>query len=227
VVRLAGVSKTFQGRRGPVRALDDMDLEVAEGDFVAVRGPSGSGKSTLLLTIAGMIRPTAGTVTVRGEDLYALSVQGRSRFRAENVGFVFQMFHLVPYLSVLENVILPGRLLSHVGSDGMRTRRQDPRVRALALLERFGLQDRLDHCPAELSTGERQRTAIARALINDPWLLLADEPTGNLDTETGGVVMDCLADLHRAGKTIVLVTHDPAVDRYADRVLLLRSGRLE
>jgi len=204
-----------------------MDLEVAEGDFVVVRGPSGSGKSTLLLTIAGMIRPTAGTVTVRGEDLYALGGRGRSRFRARNVGFVFQMFHLVPYLSVVENVILPGRLLSHVGSDGKRARRQDPRVRALELLERFGLQDRLDHCPAELSTGERQRTAIARALINDPWLLLADEPTGNLDTETGGVVMDCLADLHRAGKTVVLVTHDPTVDRYADRVLLLRGGRLE
>jgi predicted ABC-type transport system involved in lysophospholipase L1 biosynthesis ATPase subunit len=131
------------------------------------------------------------------------------------------MFHLVPYLSVLENVLLPARL-ARPGADA-----PDARDRALTLLERFGLQERLDHRPAELSTGERQRTAIARALLNDPWLLLADEPTGNLDTETGAAVMDCLAELHRAGKTIVLVTHDPGVDERAERVLKLRAGRLE
>ncbi len=221
MIRLEQVSKQFQGRRGPVRALDSVDLQIADGEFVAVRGPSGSGKSTLLLTLAGMIRPTTGTVTVRERDLYTLSSQGRSRFRAENIGFVFQMFHLVPYLSVLENVLLPARL-ARPGADA-----PDARDRALTLLERFGLQERLDHRPAELSTGERQRTAIARALLNDPWLLLADEPTGNLDTETGAAVMDCLAELHRAGKTIVLVTHDPGVDERAERVLKLRAGRLE
>jgi len=217
VIRLEQVSKQFRGRRGPVRALDGVDLQIAEGEFAAVRGPSGCGKSTLLLTLAGMIQPTAGTVTVRERNLYALGGHARSRFRAENVGFVFQMFHLVPYLSVLENVLLPTRLV----------RAGNRRAHALGLLERFGLQDRLEHCPSELSTGERQRTAIARALINDPWLLLADEPTGNLDTETGAAVMDCLAEVHRAGKTIVLVTHDPSVDQRAGRVLKLRAGRLE
>lgn len=227
MIRLEHVSRTFRGRRGPVRALDALDLEIGAGEFVAVRGPSGSGKSTLLLTIAGMIQPTSGTVTIDGRDLYGMGGQGRSRFRAESVGFVFQMFHLVPYLSVLENVALPGRLLSHVGADGARLRRQDPRVRATELLERFGLQDRLDHRPAELSTGERQRTAIARALINNPWLLLADEPTGNLDTESGERVMSCLSEISQAGKTIVLVTHDPAVDQQAGRVLMLRDGRLQ
>ncbi len=221
MIRLEQVSKQFPGRRGPVRALDGVDLQIADGEFVAVRGPSGSGKSTLLLTLAGMIQPTAGTVTVNDRSLYALSGQGRSRFRAENVGFVLQMFHLVPYLNVLENVALPGRLV-RVGADV-----PDARCRARGLLERFGLQDRLEHTPAELSTGERQRTAIARALLNDPWLLLADEPTGNLDTETGASVMDCLTELHRAGKTIVLVSHDPGVDAHAGRVLKLRAGRLE
>lgn len=221
MIHLEHVSKTFRGRRGPVHALDVVDLAVAPGEFVAVRGPSGSGKSTLLLTIAGMIRPTAGTVTVQDQDLYALSGQERSHFRAANVGFVFQMFHLVPYLNVLENVILPGRLSSPAQP------RPDPKVRALELLARFGLQDRLDHRPAELSTGERQRTAIARALINDPGLLLADEPTGNLDTESGAAVMDCLAEINRAGKTVMLVTHDPSVEQYAGRVLALRAGRLE
>lgn len=231
MIRLEQVSKQFPGRRGPVRALDGVDLQIADGEFVAVRGPSGSGKSTLLLTIAGMVQPTAGTVTVNDRSLYALSGQGRSRFRAGNVGFVFQMFHLVPYLNVLENVALPGRLVRHApnATSRLEAARTDssPTARARELLERFGLQERLEHCPAELSTGERQRTAIARALLNDPWLLLADEPTGNLDTETGASVMDCLSDLHRAGKTIVLVTHDPGVEEHAGRVLKLRAGRLE
>jgi putative ABC transport system ATP-binding protein len=217
VIRLEQVSKTYRGRRGPVRALDAVDLQIAPGEFVAVRGPSGSGKSTLLLTIAGMIRPTAGIVTVGTKDLYALGGQGRSRFRARHIGFIFQMFHLVPYLSVLENVLLPSGLV----------RTGDARTRALELLERFGLQERLDHRPAELSTGERQRTAIARALINDPWLLLADEPTGNLDTDSGAEVMACLSEAHRAGKTVVVVTHDPVVDTHAGRVVLLRAGRLD
>lgn len=221
MIRLEHVTKTYRGRRGPVQALADVSLQVTPGEFVAVRGPSGCGKSTLLLTIAGMIQPSAGTVTVRDLDLYALSGRGRSQFRAQNIGFVFQMFHLVPYLSVLENVLLPTRLM-RMGADV-----PDARSRALDLLERFGLQDRLAHHPAELSTGERQRTAIARALVNDPWLVLADEPTGNLDTETGAVVMACLAEVHRAGKTLVLVTHDPAVDQYAGRVVKLRGGRVE
>jgi ABC-type lipoprotein export system ATPase subunit len=217
VIRLEHVSKTYRGRRGPVAALDDVSLQVAAGEFVAVRGPSGCGKSTLLLTIAGMIRPTGGTVTVRDLDLYALGAPGRTHFRAQNVGFVFQMFHLVPYLNVLDNVLLPARF----------ARSGDRKTRALGLLERFGLQHRLEHFPAELSTGERQRTAIARALVNDPWLVLADEPTGNLDTETGASVMECLSEVHRAGKTIVLVTHDPAVDQHATRVVKLRAGRVE
>ena len=217
MIHLENLTKIHRGRHGQVRALDNVNLDVAQGEFVAVRGPSGSGKTTLLLTIGGMIRPTSGRCRVLDTDVYALSGGARAHFRARHVGFVFQMFHLIPYLSVLENVLVPVRGQSAA----------DAASRARELLERFGLGARLEHRVAELSTGERQRTAIARALINQPELVLADEPTGNLDPDTGREILNCLADFHRHGGTVLLVTHEPWVEQYADRSLLLRAGSLE
>jgi putative ABC transport system ATP-binding protein len=216
VIRLAQVSKIYRSRRGEVRALDGVDLSVERGEFIAVRGPSGSGKSTLLLTLGGMVRPTAGQVSVSNTELYGMSGGARARFRAEHVGFIFQMFHLIPYLSVLENVLLPTRLAAV---------KQD-RSRAAELLERFGMSGRLHHRPGELSTGERQRTAIARALVNQPKLVLADEPTGNLDPDTGAEILAYLTEFHRGGGTVLIVTHESWVEQYAGRTLILRQGKL-
>lgn len=217
VISVKDVSKVHSGRRGEVRALDGLSLDVAQGEFVAVRGPSGSGKSTLLMAIGGMSRPTAGAVTVSGTDIYALGGTPRAAFRARTVGFVFQMFHLAPYLTVLENVCLPTSLVRDTsGFD-----------RARELLDRFGLSGRLHHRPAELSTGERQRTAIARALVNRPSLLLADEPTGNLDPDTGAEILGYLAEFNRSGGTVLLVTHEEWVEAYATRTVHVRAGRLD
>jgi len=217
VVQLDNVSKVYRGRRGEVRALDGLSLTVQKGELLAVRGPSGSGKSTLLLAVGGMIRPTAGKVTAGGTAVYSLSGGRRARFRAENVGFVFQMFHLAPYLSVIENVLLPARLVPG----------GDKRKLAHELLERFGMAERTHHKPGELSTGERQRTAIARALINHPQLVLADEPTGNLDPETSAQILEYLCEFHSGGGTVILVTHEPWVEQYASRTVRIRDGKLE
>jgi len=217
VIRVEGVSKVYRSRRGEVRALDAVDLTVAQGEFVAVRGASGSGKTTLLLTIAGMVHPTSGRVWVNDTDVYALSGRQRARFRASHVGFVFQMFHLVPYLNVLENTLVPT-----IAGGG----RAD-RARATELLDRFGMTQRAHHKPAQLSTGERQRAALARAIMNQPNLILADEPTGNLDPDHATEVMGYLAELHRAGTTIVLVTHEDVAENYAQRTVSIRNGRLD
>lgn len=217
MIQLEAVSKTYRTRRGHVRALDGVSLSVGEGEFLIVRGPSGSGKSTLLLTIAGMTRPTQGKVTVIGKDLYSLSAQERARFRAENVGFVFQLFHLLPYLTAAENVLVPAL------TGGGRAGKQD----AFELLSRLGLSERHHHKPAELSTGERQRAALARALLNRPRLLLADEPLGNLDPDSAAEAMSHFAGYHRSGGTVVLVTHGQAAEKYADRMVTLRGGRIE
>ncbi|HPD17369.1 MAG TPA: ABC transporter ATP-binding protein [Planctomycetota bacterium] len=217
MVHLDGVTKRYQGPQGEVRALDAVSLRVEAGEFLAIRGASGSGKSTLLLTIGAMVRPTAGRVMVAGTDLYALSPSERARFRAENIGFVFQLFHLVPYLSVLENVLLP--TLAVRSAD-------DSTAKATALLERFGLSHRMHHRPSELSIGERQRAAMARALLNRPRLILADEPTGNLDPDNATEVMNHLAEFHREGATIVVVTHEELAARYAQRTVLIRDGRI-
>jgi len=218
VVHLENVTKVYHARQREVRALDCVNLQVESGAFVAVKGPSGSGKSTLLLTIGGMVHPTDGRVVVAGTDLYALSGGGRASFRAENIGFVFQMFHLMPYLSVLENVLVPT-----LASGG----RPEGRSQALALLERFRLTDRLDHKPPELSVGERQRVAMARALLNRPRLILADEPTGNLDPENATEVMTYLSEFHRDGGTLVVVTHEQLAEQYAQRTVLIQGGRVD
>ena len=217
MVRFEDVSKIYPTRQGAVKGLDRLSLEVKPGEFVVIRGPSGCGKTTLLLTAGGMLSPTSGRVTVDGQDPYALSSRGRARFRAETIGFVFQMFHLVPYLNVLENVWLAAAPAGN----------KPDRERTRALLAQLGLGPREHHKPAALSTGERQRTAIARALLNQPKLILADEPTGNLDPESATGVFDQLRAFQRAGGTVIVVTHGAGAERYADRVIAMHSGAVD
>ena len=216
MIRCDEVTKVFRKNGSEVTSLERFTAEVAEGEFVAVRGPSGSGKTTLLLTLGGMQRPSDGSVQLAGRDLYALSPAERARLRSSEIGFVFQMFHLVPYLDLLGNVLLacPGKPSAEV------------RQRASGLMDELGLADRASHRPGELSAGERQRLAVARALLNHPKLILADEPTGNLDPENAAEVIRHLADFHRGGGTVVLVTHGAAADAHADRTLRLEQGRL-
>ena len=216
MIRCDEVTKIFRKNGSEVTSLDRFTAKVAEGEFVAVRGPSGSGKTTLLLTLGGMQRPSAGSVQLAGRDLYELSPAERARLRSSEIGFVFQMFHLVPYLDLLGNVLLacPGKPSAEV------------RQRASGLMDELGLADRASHRPGELSAGERQRLAVARALLNRPKLILADEPTGNLDPENAAEVIRHLAEFHRAGGTVVLVTHGAAADAHADRTLRLEQGRL-
>jgi putative ABC transport system ATP-binding protein len=197
--------------------LDDVSLDVPAGEFLAVTGPSGSGKSTLLGLIAGLDRPTSGSVAVNGVDLTRLGEDALARFRRPTIGYLFQSFHLIPTLTATENVAVPMDL------DGVR----DAADRARALLDAVGLGDRRDHYPAQLSGGEQQRVALARAISLQPTLLLADEPTGNLDSATGAQIIDLLLALRRqAGSTLVLVTHDPALASHADRVIELHDGRI-
>ena len=217
VIALDGVTKRYTTRAGQVNALNDISLEIPSGQFVALRGPSGSGKTTLLMVMAGMLRPSAGTVAVAQQDIYALGQQARARFRARHVGFVFQMFHLVPYLNIAENVALAARV------PGGADRRSD----VPQLLEQLGLAGRATHKPGELSAGEKQRTAIARALLNRPQIILADEPTGNLDPDNATTVMKHLADFQRTGGTVVVATHGPAAEAFATQVVSLREGRLD
>jgi putative ABC transport system ATP-binding protein len=219
LIRLSAVSKEYQTGRGPLPALHPTDLAIAAGETVAIVGPSGSGKSTLLGLLAGIDRPDAGRIVVAGVELTALSEERLTRWRGANVGIVFQFFQLMPTLSALENVALA----LEFGNGPARGRR----ARAFALLKRVGLAELADHLPAELSGGEQQRVALARALVNDPPLLLADEPTGNLDSATGARVMALLADFAAGGRTLVYVTHDPALAARADRVIRVRDGAVE
>ncbi|MBT4902908.1 MAG: ABC transporter ATP-binding protein [Verrucomicrobia bacterium] len=217
MIRCDEVTKIFRKNGSEVTSLDRFTAEVAEGEFVAVRGPSGCGKTTLLLTLGGMQRPSAGSVQLGGRDLYALSPAERAGLRSSEIGFVFQMFHLVPYLDLLGNVLLacPGKPSAEV------------RRRAGGLLDELGLAGRASHRPGELSAGERQRLAVARALLNRPKLILADEPTGNLDPENAAEVIRHLAEFHRGGGTVVLVTHGASADTHADRTLRLDQGQLK
>jgi putative ABC transport system ATP-binding protein len=210
------VNRTFHGPGGEVRGLSDVSFTVARGEFVAVQGASGSGKSTLLLTLGGMLRPSSGVVVVNGHELYGLSAAERGRLRAVGIGFVFQLFHLVPYLTVLENVLagLPGSVDSAA------------RARAAALLDEVGLSHRAAHKPATLSAGERQRTALARAILKQPAVILADEPTGNLDPENAAAVFRHLAAYQQRGGTVMVVTHGQDAAPHADRTFRLEQGRL-
>ena len=219
VLQLHGVGKVYGSGTAALHVLRDVDLIIERGEYVAVIGPSGSGKSTLLNILGCLDVPSAGRYLVEGSDVAALNDAELSHLRNKRIGFVFQSFQLVSHLSVLENVELP---LFYA-----RKSRSERRQRGLELLERVGLVPRAHHRPAQLSGGERQRTAIARALANDPSLLLADEPTGNLDTVTGREIMDLFHDLHRAGSTMVLITHDPGIAAEAPRRVALRDGRVE
>jgi putative ABC transport system ATP-binding protein len=201
-----------------VQALDAVDLRVEAGEYVAVEGPSGSGKSTLLLLLGGMLAPSSGRVLHEGRDIYALSSTARAAWRRNTVGFLFQSFHLVPYLSARENVRVPLWLRGRSAAE--------QRERADALLAQVGLSDRADHKPMELSVGQRQRVALARVLANEPAIVLADEPTGNLDPDNAARVATFLEELPAQGRAVVVVTHDPEVASRATQKLELREGRL-
>lgn len=224
-----GVRKTYRLGATEVPVLHGATMSVREGEWLAVMGSSGSGKSTLLHILGGLDRTDRsdgdGEVRFRGRAIERLSNRALDRYRNREIGFVFQFYHLLPELSVVENVILPAL----VGQVPLfwRSRRSEIRARAMDLLERFGLGHRLKHRPRELSGGERQRVAIARALANRPAVLLADEPTGNLDRRTGGEILDLLAEEHQRGLTIVMVTHDATIGQRADRTLWLRDGRVD
>ena len=214
MIQLEAVTKIYKRGAHNVVALDDVTLQIAAGEFVCVRGASGCGKSTLLTLVGGLGTPTSGRVVVAGNDWATLSAAQRATQRASTVGFVFQLFHLLPYLTVLDNVLLAA---PHAGSEGSRDR-------ARQLLDRFNLSHRLTHRPAELSIGERQRVAMARALFNEPRLLLADEPTGNLDPENAAVIMNFIEEFHHGGGTVVLVTHDTTAATSAERTIVLQDG---
>ena len=220
LVRLRGVAKDYKRGSETVHVLHSLDLEIPKGDFLALMGPSGSGKSTLLNLIGGLDRPTAGTIEVAGQRTDTMSEAQLGRWRANNVGFVFQMYNLLPVLSAQRNVELP-LLLTKLSA-------AERRKRAEAALSLVGLADRAKHKPRELSGGQEQRVGIARAIVSDPTLLLCDEPTGDLDRKSGDEILDLLQALNeRQGKTIIMVTHDPHAAARAKRTLHLEKGRLE
>jgi putative ABC transport system ATP-binding protein len=216
MVRMEAVSKVYRMGSQKIVALIPCTLKIEKGEFLAVTGHSGSGKSTLLAILGGMLAPTTGRVWIDGQSLYALSVTERTRLRRRMIGFVFQAFNLLPYLSALENVQVPLYLA------GMSAAQQ--RRRAAELLEQVGLGDRRSHRPSELSAGQQQRVALARTLANDPPLILADEPTGNLDPDTREQVLCLLETFRRGGRTVVMVTHDPIAAGRAGRILELMAG---
>jgi putative ABC transport system ATP-binding protein len=211
LVQVEEISKTYGG----LRALDGVTFDVRAGEWIAIMGPSGSGKTTLINILGGLDRPTSGRAVVDGVNVGTLGERELTRYRAEKIGFVFQGFYLVPYLSAVENVMLAQYF--HSTAD---------EAEAAEALVRVGLGDRLEHLPSQLSGGEQQRVALARALINHPKLILADEPTGNLDEANEQIVLDLLRELHRSGHTILLVTHSPEIGRMADRRIELAHGRL-
>ncbi|MBF6180657.1 ABC transporter ATP-binding protein [Nocardia otitidiscaviarum] len=220
LLELNAVSKSYLRGEERVHALRDLDLTVSAGEFVIVTGPSGAGKSTLLHVAGGLDAPDSGTVTVRGEDIWALSATARSAFRRRSLGFVFQFFNLVPMLDAVENVSLPLVL------DGVPARTADTRAREL--LERVGLGDRARHRPGELSGGQMQRVSVARAMVARPALLLADEPTGNLDSTSSDAVLSLLRELAEENDTaVIVVTHDPAASPYGTRHIGLVDGRAD
>ena len=218
IVSLDRISRTYAMDRVRVNALSDVSLEVAQGEFVAIVGPSGSGKSTMMNIIGCLDRPTAGVYRLAGTAIATLGDDGLGRLRSRTIGFVFQSYNLLPRTSALDNVATP-LLYQGVG-------RRERVARATAALERLGLGDRLDHEPTELSGGQQQRVAVARAIVTDPALILADEPTGNLDSASGRDVLLLLRELHAAGRTIVLITHDPEVAAAAGRQVHIRDGRI-
>jgi putative ABC transport system ATP-binding protein len=219
IIRLENVSRVYDTGKVQVPALLDVDMEVADGEFLAIVGPSGSGKSTMMNILGCLDRPTSGRYVLDSNPVDELDDDGLAYLRSRSIGFVFQSYNLLPRTSALENVAAP-LLYQGVG-------RKERLRRAHAALERLGLADRVDHVPSELSGGQQQRVGIARALVTEPALLLADEPTGNLDSHSGAEVLELFKDLHSLGRTIVLITHDLDVAQAADRAVHLRDGRLQ
>lgn len=219
IIRGRSIEKVYPLDEQDVVALDDVSLDVPPGEFVAIMGPSGSGKSTLLYLLGGLDKPTNGAIMIAGQRIELMNNDELAQFRRETIGFVFQAFHLIPTITALENVALPGVFANIPYEDRME--------RAYQLLEILGLAERVDHLPRQLSGGQQQRVAIARALFNDPPIIMADEPTGALDSDTGTTVLKLLRTLSsRRNKTVLVVTHDPRIADYADRVLQMKDGKI-
>lgn len=223
IIKTIDVCKVYGSGDYEIKALDNVSLIIGSGEFVAIMGPSGSGKSTMMNILGCLDRPTSGRYFLAGEDVSDLNKVQLAQIRNRQLGFVFQSYNLLPRTSALENVMLP--LIYSSNGSGVPDEQQ--RERAMEMLELVGLADRAEHQPQELSGGQAQRVAIARALINDPTLILADEPTGNLDSKSGNEIMALLSELHAQGRTIVMVTHDPEIAAYADRVIHFLDGRIE
>jgi putative ABC transport system ATP-binding protein len=217
-IRVRGLAKHYQMGGTIVRALDGLDLDIDAHTLTVVMGPSGSGKSTLLYLLGGLDRATSGEITLNGARLDQMDENALALFRRRTVGFVFQSFNLIPSMSALENVAFP---MQFAGTSSAQRKAQ-----ARSLLNQVGLDNRADHRPTELSGGQQQRVAIARALVNNPSLILADEPTGNLDTSSGAAIMQLLSDLHNSGRTVLVVTHDPRMNRFATHKIFLLDGRI-
>lgn len=216
-IEIKNLGKIYASGDREVVAIDQMDFHIDDGEFVTIMGQSGSGKSTLLSVMGALNRPTSGKVHIDSLDLYALTHEQRADFRSEYVGFIFQSFQLIPYLNVLENVKLPMAVTGH----GKKVKNQ----MAISVIDRVGLGEKANRLPDQLSGGEQERVAIARAIVNEPPIILADEPTGNLDSETAGQIMGILKDLNKDGHTIIMVTHNPEMGAYASRTIKVKDGR--
>ena len=214
MIYIENISKKYTTENKTIHALDNISLTVKKGEFLAIHGPSGCGKTTLLLTIGGLLHPDEGRILINSENIYNLSAEKRAVFRAKNIGFVFQQYHLIPYLTVLENVQVPA----------LAQKNNIPQNKIYELIESLGLKERLQHTPAELSAGEKQRTALARALLYNPKILLADEITGNLDQGNTDIVMNCLSGYTERGGTILLVTHNKNVNAPAHRTIYIEKN---
>jgi putative ABC transport system ATP-binding protein len=218
IISIKGVSKTYQSGNRKLTVLDQVNIEIAKGDSIAIVGPSGSGKTTLLGLCAGLDSASTGTIELSGKRLDLLSEDERASVRSQHVGFIFQNFQLLPTLTALENVMVPLEL----------KKRKDAKEKATALLKKVGLESRMTHYPSQLSGGEQQRVSIARAFANEPEILFADEPTGNLDTDTGEMIEDLIFELNKAeGTTLVLVTHDPELAKRTNRIIHIKGGKIQ
>lgn len=219
LIKISDLVKTYEGGEGRVTALGGINLEIAEGEFLAMVGPSGSGKSTLLSILGAINPPTSGKVIIDDIDIYELTNEKRADFRSEYLGFVFQQFQLIPYLTAIENVMLPLAITSYSSREQIEM--------AERVLERVGLGNKLERLPNQLSGGEQERVAIARAIVNEPPILFADEPTGSLDTKTGEEIMELFKALNEEGQTIIMVTHNLETLKYASRAIFIRDGIIE
>lgn len=217
MLKVKNISKKFDHRRANVSALDDVSFNVSDGDFLSITGPSGSGKTTLLLAMGGMSAPTAGSILWQDESIYGYSARNLAQWRSQNVGFVFQTFNLIPYMTVYENIEMALRLSGQL---------EGAEKKIMELIDKIGLSKRSDHLPSELSVGQQQRVAIARALVKNPKIILADEPTGNLDPKTAIEILDILKMAHSKGKTLILITHDQKIAEMAARNIKIVDGSI-